>query len=91
MDTGIFSGMALLDQRLTRVFRGQQDALLAGFEPEGSANRIKWLHDLHPPRVTNAPTLILATDTATAVHFNKHLLGCDNRGSALSVGGGDHA
>ncbi|MCT3153170.1 DUF58 domain-containing protein [Lacticaseibacillus rhamnosus] len=89
MDTGIFSEDGfLLDQRLTRIFRGQQDALLAGFEPKGSAN-IEWLHDLSAPGHQRA-YLILAADTATAVPFQQALAPAVTTVATLS-GGGDHA
>jgi hypothetical protein len=89
MDTGIFSGDGfLLDQRLTRVFRGQQDALLAGFEPKGSAN-VEWLHDLSAPGHQRA-YLILAANTATAVPFQQVLAPAVTTVATLS-GGGDHA
>lgn len=89
MDTGIFSGDGfLLDQRLTRVFRGQQDALLAGFEPKGSAN-IEWLHDLSAPGHQRA-YLILTANTATAVPFQQALTPAVTTVATLS-GGGDHA
>ena len=89
MDTGIFSGDGfLLDLRLTRVFRGQQDALLAGFEPKGSAN-IEWLHDLSAPGHQRA-YLILTANTATAVPFQQALAPAVTTVATLS-GGGDHA
>lgn len=66
MDTGILVGDGfLLEERQTRVCCGEQDALLAGFEPKGSAN-VEWLHDLSAPGDQRA-YLSFAANTATAV------------------------
>lgn len=89
LDTGIFSGDGyLLDQRLTRIPRSQQDALLAGFHPEGVADPAA-LPDLASPQHHRA-YLVLAADSATATPFLQALSPAAATLLPLS-GGGEHA
>ncbi|QVI34732.1 hypothetical protein BVJ53_12735 [Lacticaseibacillus chiayiensis] len=89
LDTGIFSGDGLLlDQRLTWITRGQQDALLAGFHSEGVADPAT-LSDSASPQHHRA-YLVLATDSVTAKPFLQALSPAATALISLS-GGGVHA
>ncbi|TLF41422.1 hypothetical protein FEI14_08430 [Lacticaseibacillus zeae] len=78
----------MLDQRLTRINRGQQDALLAGFHPEGVPDPAA-LPDLASPQHHRA-YLVMAADSATAKPFLQALSPAAATLISLS-GGGDHA